>query len=105
MGQEYLRTFAPFDIEDVKQHLLITGDLSADCGACRQLGIDAYSATTCPNCGTPFKYVASRRLEANPGERYQWARRIHEKRPDLRMIDYTDYMKIIGKKQARDFFG
>ncbi len=102
--QEYLRVFRPFDIEDVRKHLIIMGDLSADCGACRELGIDGYSAPTCPKCGTTFKYATSRRLENNPGERFSWAKRAQEKRPDLILVDYSDYMKILGQKKARDFF-
>lgn len=102
---EFLRVFKPFDIEDVRQHLLVMGDLSGDCGACRALGIDAYHATQCPECGVPFKYVTSRRLESNPGERFQLARRIFEKRQDLIFIDYSDYTKVLGQKKARDFFG
>ena len=103
--QEFLRTYRQYNIEEVKAHLLIMGDLSGDCGACRALGIDSYTAVSCPQCGTPFKYATSRRLEANPGERFQWARRAHERRPDLVLIDYTDYSKTIGQKKARDFFG
>lgn len=103
--REYLRVFRPFDIEDVQKHLLIMGDLSGDCASCRCLGIDSYSAGTCPECGTPFKYVTSRRLDANPGERFSLAKRVAEKRPDLVFIDYSDYMKVLGQKKARDFFG
>lgn len=104
MPKEYLRCFQPFDIEEVQKHLLITGDLTADCGSCRQLGIDPYTADQCPHCGTPFKYLTSRRLESHAGERFQWARRMHEKRPQMILIDFTDYMKAIGHKKARDFF-
>ena len=104
MTQEYLRTFKLFDIEDVKEHLLFMGDLKGDCARCRALGIDHYSAGQCPECGTPFKYVTSRRLESHPGERFQLVRRMMEKRPDLIWIDYTDYSKIWGQKKARDFF-
>ena len=102
--KEFLRTFRQFDIEEVRQHLLILGDLSADCGNCRCLGIDGYTVKQCPECGAPFKYVASRRLEANPGERFQLAKRVSEKRPDLIHIDYTDFSKVLGQKKARDFF-
>jgi hypothetical protein len=102
---EYLRTFQPYDIEDVQKHLLIMGDLAGDCGSCRELGIDFYSAQSCPNCGTYFKYLTSRRFESNSGERFQIARKMREKRPDLVLIDYTDYTKVIGQKKARDFFG
>ena len=102
--REYLRVFKPFEIEDIRQHLLIMGDLVGDCAACRALGIDVYHAKTCPECGTPFKYMTSRRLEAHSGERFSFAKRMEEKRPDLLVIDYTDYMKVLGQKKARDFF-
>ena len=102
---EFLRVFKPYDIEEVRKHLLIMGDLTSDCGACRALGIDFYKATQCPECGTPFKYVSSRRMEAHPGERFQLARRVYEKRQDLVFIDYSDYTKLLGQKKARDFFG
>lgn len=104
MAGEYLRTFKPYDIEEVRKHLLIMGDLSGDCGACRELGIDSYAAAQCPHCGAVFKYLTSRRLESHPGERFQWARKMHERRPSLILIDYTDYAKTISRKKARDFF-
>ena len=104
MTDEFLRVFKKFDIEDVRKHLLIAGDLTGDCAACRALGINVLSAGQCPECGTPFRYLSSRRTELNPAERFQFARRMSEKRPDLILIDYTDYMKVIGQKKARDFF-
>ncbi len=104
MAREYLRIYKEFDIEDVRQHLLIMGDLSGDCAACRALGIDSYTAQACPECGASFKYVTSRRLESHPGERFQTVRRMLTKRPELIFIDYTDYSKTMGQKKARDFF-
>ena len=104
MEREYLRTFKLYDLEEVKKYLLFAGDLSGDCAACRALGIDVYTAKSCPGCGTPFRYLTSRRLEAHAGERFQFARRMHDKRPDLVVIDYTDYTKAMGHKKARDFF-
>lgn len=100
-----MRVFKGFDLEEVKKHLVIAGDLTGDCASCRELGIDYLKATSCPNCGTYFKYVASRRLDAHPGERFQFARRIEEKRPDLMMIDHSDFTHAVGHKKARDFFG
>lgn len=104
MSREYLRTFLMYDFDEVTKHLIIFGDLSSDCGACRALGIDGYAAPQCPECGTIFKYATSRRAENFPGERYQLVRRIAEKRPDLKIIDYGDYQKTLGHKKARDFF-
>ncbi|HTL48736.1 MAG TPA: hypothetical protein VL688_11820 [Verrucomicrobiae bacterium] len=105
MARHYLRVYQEFDLEDVEKHLLIMGDLSADCSACRALGIDGYTATSCPECGVPFKYITSRRIETHQGERFTTVRRIREKRPEMVFIDYGDFQKAVGQKKARDFFG
>ena len=105
MTSEFLRTFKRYEIEDVQKHLLIAGDLSGDCASCRALGIDVMKAHECPQCGTSFKYLGSRRVESHPGERFQFAVRMTEKRPDLVLIDFGDYTKVMGQKKARDFFG
>ncbi len=105
MGHDFLRVFKELNIEEVKKHLLIWGDLTSDCASCRKLGINAFLAKSCPECGIEFKYVTSRRLDQHPGERFHLVRRMQEKRPDLLFIDYTDYTKLLGQKQARDFFG
>jgi hypothetical protein len=105
MGKEFLRTYQRFDIAEVQGHLLIMGDLTADCASCRALGINVYEATTCPQCGTTFRYLTSRRLESHTGERFHFAHRMQDKRPDLILIDYDDYTKTLGRKKARDFLG
>ena len=105
MTKQYLRTYKPFDVEEVKKGLLIVGDLTGNCAACNELGINMFETATCPSCGTTFRYVASRRLESHPGERFKFAKRVAEKRPDLQLIDYSDYQKILGHKKAHDFFG
>ena len=105
MSQHYLRTFKQFDMAEVKKSLLIAGDLTGNCASCNALGIDPYKVKTCPECKTTFRYIASRRLESHPSERFQLARRLAEKRPDLILIDLSDYQKAEGAKTARDFFG
>jgi hypothetical protein len=104
MSREFLRIYQEFDFEEVKAHLLILGDLTADCAACRMLGIDGYNAKYCPECRNEFRYMTSRRLENHPEERFPLVRRMREKRPDLIFIDYTDFQKTLGRKKARDFF-
>jgi hypothetical protein len=104
MGRDLLRTWQVFDVEEVAKHLLILGDLTGDCAACRQLGISYLEGRECPQCKTPFKYVTSRRLETHPGERFQIVSRLREKRPDLIFLDYEDYKRTLGRKKAREFF-
>ena len=104
MGQDFLRTWQHFDLEEVEKHLLIVGDVSGDCAACRELGISYIEAKSCPRCKVAFKYVTSRRLETHPGERFQIVSRMRQKRPDLVFIDYEDYKRTTGRKKAREFF-
>lgn len=104
MAREFLRTWQTFDLDEVQKHLLILGDLTGDCGACRQLGIHYQDAKECSRCKTVFKYITSRRLETHPGERFQIVGRLRDKRPELVFIDYEDYKKTIGRKKAREFF-
>ncbi len=102
---QFLRTYQRFNLEEVEKHLLILGDLTGDCAACRHLGISYQTAKECPRCKTIFKYVTSRRLETHPGERFQIASRLKELRPELAFIDYEDYKKTLGRNKAREFFG
>lgn len=104
MSGHYLRVYKKFDIEKVKEQLLIVGDLGASCAGCKSMEL-TIDSVQCNECKVFFKYVTSRRHETHPGERFQFAKRIAENREDLTLIDYLDYKKILGQKEARDFFG
>lgn len=99
-----LRVWKTFSIDEVKHHLLILGDSFADCGACKELGLDPWQVSSCPHCGIRFQFIASRRSAAHPGERFGIAKRILSKRPDLQFIDYDDFQKAAGSQAAKDFF-
>lgn len=105
MSNDIVRIYKFYNFDEVKKHILILGDLTGDCGACRNLGIDPWTASKCPSCGTEFKFVTSRRLESHAGERFKFVRRMNEKRPEWIIVDYSDYTKTQGHKNARDFFG
>lgn len=90
---DFIRAWKEFDINDIEEHLLVVGDIKGDCSKCRALGIDYSNAKSCPQCGTSFKYVASRTREI---------RKIVTKRPDLIFVDFEDYKKALGKIKARD---
>ena len=96
----YIRIWQACDVNEISKHLLIVGDLTADCAACRELGIDYAAAKACPECATVFRFIASRQT----GNRGGTVKRIKERRPDLTFIDYEDYKDITGKQQAREFF-
>jgi len=97
----FIRVWQACDIEQITKHLLIVGDITADCAACRELGIEYAQARNCPKCGTDFRFIAQR----SAGRMDKGAvKRLKDRRPDLTFIDYDDYKAITGKQQARDFF-
>ena len=100
----YIRIWQACDVAEVTKHLLIVGDVTADCQNCRELGVDYTKAHQCPKCGTTFRFIASRRTGRLDGGRGATVKRIKDRRPDLTFIDYEDYKEITGKTQAREFF-
>ncbi len=95
----YIRIWQACVPEEVTKHLLIVGDITADCASCRELGIEYAAAKQCPKCGTVFRFIAARSVSGGGT-----VRRIKERRPDLTFIDYGDYKEITGRRKARDFF-
>ncbi len=100
----YIRIWQACDIGEIGKQLLVVGDVTADCSACRELGIDYASAKTCPKCGVQFRFIASRNTGPLDRSRDGTVKRIKDRRPDLTFIDYEDYKEITGKQSARDFF-
>ena len=99
-----IRVWQACDVAEITKHLLIVGDVTADCAACRELGIDYSQVRACPKCGTTFRFIASRKTGKLDRDRGGTVRRIKDRRPDLTFIDYEDYRDITGKQQAREFF-
>lgn len=100
----YIRIWQACDIQEITKHLLIVGDITADCAACRELGIEYAQAKSCPKCGTVFRFITSRNAGKLDRSRGGTVKRIKDRRPDLTFIDYEDYKEITGKQQARSFF-
>ena len=101
----WIRVWKDENLSDIGSHLMIVGDLTANCASCKELNLDYKTAKQCPQCGTAFKYVTSRRFESHPGERFQIVKRLHDVRQDLTWIDYDDYKKLTGREKAKEFFG
>ncbi len=105
MSRTFLRAYKAFDLEEVRRSLLIVGEVTANCAQCGEMGLDPKKIALCPNCGATFRYLASRRIDSNPGERFQYAARMANERPDLTLIDLTDFQKINSSAKARDLLG
>ena len=97
-----LRTWKYFDIDEVKDHLVVVGQLSGDCAKCKAMGIDYFNDKACPQCHTDFKFIATRQNEGNFP--HSLLRRIEEKRPDLEFLDYSDFKAALDRNKAREFF-
>lgn len=104
MTKAFIRIWQEVDVEELNKHLLIIGELLGDCGNCKALGIDYSKHTSCPQCGTEFKYITLREGEAHNRERSGAIGRIKVRRPDLVFIDYGDFKRVTGKMKAREFF-
>ncbi len=104
MGREFIRIWVEEDVEQLSKRLLIVGESFSDCGNCRHLGLDFAQAKNCPECKVEFQYVTSRHAGGGAGERFRWLRKIREKRPDLKFIDYDDYNRNMARIRARDIF-
>ena len=99
-----MRIWAERDLEEVTKHLLLAGELTANCENCQELGIKFMEEAVCPECGTPFKYIAFRKKD-NFRETLHIISRIKENRPDLTILDYEDIKRVCGKDKAHDIFG
>lgn len=99
MAAVYLRVWQACDAVEIGKYLIIVGDVTADCAACRELGIAYQTVRECPGCKTVFRFI-SLRSHADMGQ----IRRVKERRPDLTFIDYGDYKHATGKQSARDLF-
>ncbi len=91
----WLRLWEEIDLADIETHLLVVGDLSAECFGCHKVGIDS-KARACPECSAIFKYIGFRRkLQAS------YLHKVRGERPRITIIDFDDFKKSTGKRDAR----
>lgn len=97
-NQKFLRVYKKFDVVDVKQHLLIYGDLSASCGNCQALDIK-FDAVRCPECRADFKYIAFRNIRHHLPK----LQKLDDECPHLTFVDYDDFSRTLGLIKAQEF--
>ncbi|MEW6009261.1 MAG: hypothetical protein AB1629_06485 [Candidatus Omnitrophota bacterium] len=95
-----IRTWKYYDINEIKAHLVIVGQLSGDCANCKAIGIDYLTAKTCPQCKAEFKFIATRQSNTP----HHLLKRIQVQRPELEFIDYSDFKLAVDRNKAREFF-
>ncbi|MBI4845484.1 MAG: hypothetical protein HY810_03300 [Candidatus Omnitrophica bacterium] len=103
MKPALIRIWNEIDVDEVKKHLLMAGELSANCENCQQLGIDFAKEQACSECHTRFRYISFRKKD-NKAEELSAIRRLKHKRPDLTIVDYEDIKHACGKSKAQSLF-
>ena len=93
-----MRIYRKMDIQDIKEHLLICGDLSSNCEKCKAINIKI-DAVECPECHTQFRYITFRNIRSH----WPKLQKMSEERPYLSFIDFDDYTRITGALKAREF--
>ena|SRR3990167_2959678 len=98
MVEKYVRVYNKLDIHVIKDHLLIFGDLSAQCAKCQEMDINI-NESLCPQCKTEFKYIAFRNIKSHLPK----LQKLTAQRPSIQFIDYDDYKKEMDAIKAREF--
>lgn len=99
MNHKFLRAYQKFDMDEVKSHLLICGELSAHCAQCNTLGLK-FDTSRCPQCQAEFKYITFRNIKENMPK----IQKLNETNPRLTFVDYDDFKRITGRLKAQEFF-
>lgn len=93
--RKLIRVWKELDLQEIEKSLIVLGELSAECFACHNIGLEK-TTVTCPECGAHFKYMAFRR-KLNPGMLHKLGQDL----PYLTFIDFEDFKDSTGKSDAR----
>lgn len=99
MNFKTLRVYRSFDVNDLKNHLLICGDLNAQCSKCQEMGLK-WDDSICSSCRTPFYFIAFRNVKDNMPK----ILKILETDPQRMIVDFEDYKRVTGQSKAEEFF-
>jgi inorganic pyrophosphatase/exopolyphosphatase len=98
MSEKFIRLYKKLDINELKKHLMIYGDISANCANCNAFNIKI-DMTNCPECGTEFKYISFR----NIGVHMPKVIKLVEEKPQMLIIDHDDFKRSLGALKAEEF--
>ncbi len=96
---KFIRVYRKLDFQDVREHTLIFGELSASCSHCNALEVKL-TAPICPECRTDFKYVAFRNVRSHLPK----LERLYTENPHVTLIDFDDYKHALGEAKAQEFW-
>ena len=99
MAKKFIRIYKKLDFQDVREHTLIYGDLSASCSKCHALDIK-FTAPICPECRTDFKYIAFRNVKHHLPK----MEKIAEENTYVSLIDFDDYKRGLAETKSEEFW-
>jgi len=99
MSEQPIRTYRNLDIQEIKKHLMVYGDLAAKCENCSEMDVKL-DMNVCPSCKTEFTYIAFRNVRQN----FPKIHKILATRPGVMIIDYDDFKKASSSMAAKDLF-
>ena len=99
MSKKFIRIYKDVDINEIKRHLMIYGDLSGNCANCQTLDLKI-DTLKCPKCQSEFKYLAFRNVRNHMPK----MTKLTETRPDLTFVDYDDFKRLKSALKAEEFF-
>jgi hypothetical protein len=91
----FIRVWKQCDLKEIEKHLIVVGELSSECFCCHKVGIDSKSKH-CPYCKAEFKYIGFRRKINQT-----YLIKLKEEFPEIIFIDFEDFKRALGKKEAR----
>ena len=98
MAEKFIRVYRKLNIYDIRDHLLIYGDLAASCSKCKALDLKLDEAK-CPHCQAEFKYISFRNVKSHLPK----ILKLMEQKPHLTLVDFEDYTRILGALKAEEF--
>lgn len=98
MSEMLMRFYKMAELSEITSQLLIYGDLTGQCAHCHGLDVKL-SMPKCPSCGANFNYVSFRNVTSHMPKIIK----LLTERPDVRIVDYDDYKRNLGKSKAKEF--
>lgn len=96
---KFIRMYQNLGVNQIKDNLLIYGEISGSCAKCQAIDVKL-DHVKCPQCQTPFNYIAFRNVKSHIAK---W-QRLLEARPYLKFVDYEDFHRNLAEFKAKEIF-
>lgn len=98
-----VRIWRTLNVDEVKEQTMFIEDLYGFCGNCRAVGLNYLTDAACKECGTQFKYLASKLKD--PAEIGKILNRIKKEGLSYQLIDRDDFERASAHDAVNKLFG